>query len=1698
MSKIAAQLAGLSPEEQCIHALFETQVERTPDTVAVIWEDHFLTCRALNQRANQLAHHLREMGVGPEVLVAICVARSAEMVVGLLGILKAGGAYVPLDLAYPQERLAFILEDTQAPILLTQRQLLSELAHRAQIVCLDADQEAIARMPLTNPPCVSTAGNLAYIIYTSGSTGRPKGVAIVHSAAVAMLNWAAQTFPLQDLAGVLAVTSICFDLSVYELFLPLSRGGTVILAQDALHLLGLPARESVTLINTVPSAIAELVQARGIPDSVHTVNLAGEPLKQALVQQVYAQANVERVYNLYGPSEDTTYSTFVLVERDDPREPTIGRPINHTRAYVLDAQQQPLPTDVAGVLYLGGDGLSRGYLNRPALTAERFIPDLFSDECGARLYRTGDVARYLPDGAIEFLGRTDHQVKIRGYRIELGEIEAVLEQHPGVREAVVLAREDEPGDKRLVAYVVPNGRQKPTSGELRRLLQEKLPDYMVPSAFVTLEAMPLTPNGKVDRRALPAPAPTRPELERAFVAPRTLVEIKLAEIWAQVLGIEQIGIHDNFFELGGHSLASTQAMLRVLESFQIEMPLLSIFETPTIASLAERVEQVRQTGQGQVLLPLEPVSRDGSLPLSFAQEQVWFLQKLAPDSIAYNAQITVRLKGHLNVATLERALVEIVRRHEILRTTFPAVNGQPVQLIHPPWAATVPIVDLRAIQKGQREVEAERLAFEASRRPFDTARLPLIRWTLLRLDADDHTLVQIEHHFVHDGWTFAVFFGEVKALYQAFSAGRPSPLPELPVQYADMAVWQRRWMQGETLQAQLSYWKKRLAGSPSVLELPTDRPRPKVQSFRGASYRVKMAPQLYEALKALSLHEGATLFMTLLAAFKILLYRHTGQTDLPVGSSVANRRLRDTELLIGMMVNMVVLRTVLTGNPTFRELLSRVREVALGAYAHQDVPFGKLVEVLRPQRDLSRNALFQVTFDFHDAPVPKLEFSGLTGSIDYRQNDSAKFDLGVLVVPRAEQLIGRGSGVKEEPLLMIWEYDADLFDAATIERMTGHFQVILESIVADPDQHLSDLVILAEAERHRLLVEWNDTKSEYPQEWCIHELFESQVQQTPHAVAVILENQHLTYEALNRRANQLAHYLHGLGVEPEVLVGICAERSVEMVVGLLGILKAGGAYVPLDPSYPRERQAFMLKDTGVSVLLTQERLVERLPDCVVQVLCLDADWEVVARENQAAFLSDVTAENLAYLIYTSGSAGQPKAVVVSQQALVRYVTAASAYFAITPGDRVLQFASISFDTAAEEIYPCLLGGATLVLRTDAMLGSVETFLHACTTEGITVLNFPTAYWHTIVAELAVNPLTLPPSLRLVIIGGEAALPERFETWRAHAPSHLRLVNGYGPTEVTIVATFCELIGPNAPLSAARVPIGQPFTNKQAYVLDADLQPVPTGVPGELYIGSGGLARGYLNRPALTAAAFIPDSFGNMPGARLYKTGDLVRYLPDGNIEFLGRVDHQVKIRGFRVELGEIEAVLSQHPAVQEAVVLAREDKPDNKQLGAYIVACQEQSPGASELRRFLKEKLPEYMVPSAFVTLEALPLTVSGKVDRRVLPAPDRVRAELEEVFVAPRTPTEEVLAKIWRQLLDIDQVGVTDNFFDIGGHSLLATQLVSRLRETFQVEVPLHYFFETPTVAELAESIETTRWVARDLQALPIPRGDGREEGVL
>jgi amino acid adenylation domain-containing protein len=1047
------------PKNQCIHGLFEAQTERTPDAIAVVFDGEQLTYRELNRRANQLAHHLKSLGVKPEIPVGICVDRSLEMVVGLLGILKAGGAYVPLDPAYPPERLVFMLEDAFVAVVLTQARLVESLPkHQGRIVCLDTDWEIIERQSEANLISEVKLDNLAYIIYTSGSTGKPKGVAIEHRNAVALLDWATQVFNPEDLAGVLASTSICFDLSVFELFVPLSRGGKVILAENALHLPTLPAAPYVTLINTVPSAIAELLRMDGIPSSVRTVNLAGEPLRNKLVQQVYEHNTVQKVFNLYGPSEDTTYSTYTLVKKGGNEPPPIGRPIANTQVYILDAQKQPVPIGVPGELYIGGAGLARGYLNRPELTADRFILNPFSDEPNSRLYKTGDLARYLSDGNIEFLGRIDHQVKIRGFRIELGEIEAAIGQHPALRETVVLVREDNPGDKRLVAYIVSNSALKTQDSELindlRCYLKQKLPQYMMPSAFVLLESLPLTTNGKIDRRSLPAPDINQAEFESNFTEPRTPDEQLIAEIWAEVLGLERVGIHDNFFELGGHSLLATQAISRLREAFQVEVPLRSLFESPTVATVTESLLQYRAE-QKLKAPPIKRASRQGELPLSFAQQRLWFLDQLQPGNPAYNIPAAVRLKGALNVAVLEQTFQEIIKRHEVLRTTFNSVEGRPTQVIISSFNFTLPIVNLRELSQAEREAEAMRLATEEARQPFDLKKWPLLRVTLLHLDETEYLLLVTVHHIVADGWSMGVLVREVAALYEAFCSGKPSPLPELSVQYADYAVWQINWLQGQVLEAKLADWKQQLGQILPPLQLPAKQPRSAVYSDRSEIQEFQLDWQVSQALNALSRQQNVTLFMTLLAALQTLLYRYTNQEDIVVGTDLANRTQVETEALIGFFVNILVLRTDMRGNPTFRQLLDRVREVTLKAYTHQDLPFDKLVEELRPDRSLSQTPLFQVLFVMQNAPVPNLEMAGLTLMPVAIDSGTAKFDLALFVSETETGIVGS------------WKYNSDLFDRETIAQMSNRFETLLGSIVAQPDSRLNTLEILTEAQKQK-------------------------------------------------------------------------------------------------------------------------------------------------------------------------------------------------------------------------------------------------------------------------------------------------------------------------------------------------------------------------------------------------------------------------------------------------------------------------------------------------------------------------------------------------------------------------------------------------------------------------------------------------------
>ena len=1650
------------PNNTCIHQLFEAQVEQTPDAVAVVFENKQLTYHELNCRANQVAHHLRSLGLGPDNLVGICVERSLEMVVGLLGILKAGGTYVPLDPAYPSKRLTFMLEDSRAPVLLTQQGVVALLpTSGTHIVYLDADSDAIARKSQSNPTSNVTGNNLAYTIYTSGSTGKPKGVQILHSAVVNFLT-SMRRFPgLTDADTLLSLTTLSFDIAALEIFLPLSVGARLVMvsrsvANDGTQLLERLNDCDPTVMQATPATWRLLLSAGWSGSPQMKILCGGEALSRELANQLLEKG--ASLWNLYGPTEATIWSTL---DRVDNTEGTvsIGRPIANTQIYLLDEHLQPVPVGVPGELYIGGAGLARGYLNRPELTAQKFIANPLSHEPKARLYKTGDLARYRSDGNIEYLGRIDHQVKGRGFRIELGEIEAVLSQHPVVQQSVVIVREDIPGNQQLVAYLVPHKEQAPpTASELRHFLKQQLPEYMVPSAFVQLEALPLTPNGKIDRRVLPAPDTTRPFGEKGYVAPQTPVEEMVAGIWAQVLAVKQISIHDNFFELGGHSLLATQLISRVRDTFNVEFPLRGLFESPTVASLSERLEALRRTQPGLVAPPLLRVSREGELLLSFAQARLWFLEQLAPGSSTYNIPSAVRLTGSLDVAALKQSLNEIVERHETLRTTFGMVNGEPIQVIAPVLVLTLPLVDLRDVPEATQQAEVERLAEESAQQPFDLAIGPLLRVKLLHLGEAEHVLLLTMHHIVSDGWSMGVLIRELAALYEAFLRGKPSPLPQLPIQYADFGHWQRQWLQSEVLAAQLSYWQQQLTGAQTVLELPTDRPRPAVQTFCGATQFVALPEPLSQKLKTLSQRAGVTLFMTLLAAFETLLYRYTGQEDICIGSPIANRNRSETENLIGFFVNTLVLRTELSENLSFQELLGRVREVTLSAYAHQDLPFEQLVEALGPERSLSHHPLFQVMFALENAPMPALELPDLTISSLKIESSTAKFDLTLSMEDTEQGLVGS------------LEYNTDLFDAATISRMLGHFQTLLEGIVNNPEQRLSDLPMLTQLERQQLLVEWNDTQVPYPKDICIHQLFEAQAEQTPEAVAVVFEDQQLTYHELNRRANQVAHHLRSLGLGPDTLVGICVERSLELVVGLLGILKAGAAYVPLDPTYPSERLAFMLCDIQVSVLLTQQQLIEKLPSHNPQVVCLDTDWKVINKNSQENPTSCVTADNLAYVMYTSGSTGKPKGVSVIHRGVVRLVKETN-YANLSTEEVFLQLAPISFDASTFEIWGCLLNAAKLVIM-PPHTPSLEELGQVIQQYKITTLWLTTGLFHLMVDERLED---LKP-LRQLLAGGDVLSVPHVQKFLQNI-GNCKLINGYGPTENTTFTCCYQITEPDQ--FGSSVPIGRPITNTQVYVLDSHLQPVPVGVPGELYIGGDGLARGYLNHLDLTEENFLQNPFSDEPRARLYKTGDLVRYLSDGNIEFLGRLDHQVKIRGFRIELGEIEAVLAQYSTVLQTVVTAREDMLDGKRLVAYVVPNQEQAPTVDELRRFLKQKLPSYMVPSTFVLLDTLPLTPSGKVDRRVLPAPDQLRQEPEETFIAPHDELELQLTKIWEKVLGIQHISVQDNFFDLGGHSMLAARLFAQIEKKLGKNLPLATLFQAPTIEELASIIRQKGWSA-------------------
>jgi amino acid adenylation domain-containing protein len=1704
------------PQNRCIHQLFEAQAARTPDAVAVVFDDSWLSYRELDQQSNQLAHQLQELGVGPGSLIAVYMDRSLEMIAAVLGIIKAGAAYVPFEPSFPDARVNWIMSSLSIGHIITQQTHLhtirrlrpSTLEHA---ICLDPPQRLAAAQIVdaelrdqhslhlwtradveshSSAPVASSVGkdDLAYIIFTSGSTGTPKGVMVRHDPVINLIDWVNTSFGVGPADRLLFITSLCFDLSVYDIFGILAAGGSIRVVSNrdignAERLLALLCDEPITFWDSAPAALQQLtplfpsVAERAAHSKLKRVFLSGDWIPVTLPDLIRNTFPGSQVISLGGATEATVWSNYYPIGEIAAHWTSIpyGVPIQNAQYYVLDRHLNPCPVGVPGNLYIAGVCLSSGYANDPLLTAQKFIPNPFGDTTGARMYLTGDRARYWEDGNLEFMGRVDQQVKIRGFRIELGEIETVLSQHQAVCEAVVLAREDLPGSKQLVGYVVleseaASAQKEELEADLRGFLRERLPEYMLPAAFVFLTALPVTANGKLDRKALPAP--DLAHLKATYVAPRTPTEETLAAIWAEVLKLEQPGIHDNFFELGGHSLLATQVVARIRDTFRIEMPLHLLFDSATIAGLGKHIAR-SQSGRTDLaddaaapVALTTPIGRrpqaDEPIPLSFAQQRLWFLDRFEPGSPAYNICRSLIMRGSLDHVALHGSLSTIVQRHEALRTTFaedgPA--GQPVQVIAPTLSLALPLVDLQELPADTRLAEARRLALLEARQSFDLQHGPLIRARLVRLDDTEHLLVLTIHHSVADGWSMGVLFDELAACYAAAPSGEDATLPDLPIQYADYALWQRQQLHGAALEVQLDYWRAQLADAPPVLELPTDRPRPAIQTFNGALQSRVLPRELAESLAALSRREGVTLFMTLLAAFDVLLQRYSGQDDIVVGSPIAGRTHAETERLIGLFVNTLVLRTRLGGNPTFREVLSRVREVCLGAYAHQDLPFEQLVETLQPPRDPSRTPLFQVLFILQNEQYAPRDLPGLQVRMITEDTGAAAFDLAI--------------SLEEQPdgLSVDVQYNTQLFDVTTIARLLDQFHTLLAGVVADPTLSIAALPVLSEAERRQVLHDWNATDTPYLQEQCVHELIAEVARRRPDAVALEWGDQRLSYGELDRRANQLAHYLRAIGVGPEIPTALCLPRSLDMAVALLAILKAGGIYLPLDPGYPADRLRFMLADSQAAVLVTDHALAATFPDHTARVVCLDVEQAQITRQPTTPLAVPVFAEHPAYIIYTSGSTGRPKGVVIPHRALVARSLAAVQHYALDEADRVLQFAALSFDVAAEEMFPTWLSGATLVLWPQPVVAAPHEFQQFVAQAGLSVLNLPTPYWHSWISELSREPMVLPPALRLVVVGSDLTAPEWLARWQQLVGTGVGWHNAYGPTEATITSTLYSVGSNDQYLARGSVPIGRPIANTAVYVLDARMQPVPIGVVGELYIGGAGLARGYLNRPDSTAEKFVPDPFSKHPGARLYRTGDLARYRADGNLEFMGRSDQQVKIRGFRIELGEIEATLLQHPSVRDAAIAAHADESGNKRLVAYIVEHQETSELEAELRHYVGERLPEYMVPAAFMFLEQLPIAASGKLDRGALPKPAGLRSAATVAYVAPRNAAEQVLSDIWADVLALEQIGVHDNFFATGGHSLLATQVIMQIREDFQIDLPLRCMFETPTVAGLAETL--------------------------
>ena len=1699
----------------CVHELFEQQVERTPEAIALVFEAQEITYSELNARANQLAHHLIGLGVGPDVIVAVCLERSIELVVALLAILKAGGAYLPLDPAWPSERLGLLLRQARPALMLTSGDRTLPMGSDRTTILLRLDDPFMKAeyQPQQAPDFRHhSVRQLAYLTYTSGSTGVPKGVLIEHRGILRLLD-PGNSYAISGADRVLQLAPLAFDAATFEIWGALLNGATLVMAPQVQlslqELAGLLRQQRISTLWLTAGLFQAMVEEQlEALASVRQILAGGDVLAPGAVQRLLDRLPAgHQLINGYGPTENTTFTCchrFAAGDAVDPGGLPIGRPIAATVVRVLDRDGHPCPIGVPGELHIGGAGLARGYLNNPGLTAETFIADPLASNPGARLYRSGDLVSWNPDGTLAFHGRIDQQIKLRGFRIEPVEIETLLLRHPAVAQAAVVLRLDDPANPRLIAYWVPqtrgpSGAAAASAEQLRVFLAERLPDYMVPAAFVELEALPLTPNGKVDRKALPAPSFSGDEEQR--VAPSTDLERQLHAIWAEVLGHGEFGVSDNFFLVGGHSLAAARLVSRIEQSLGSAPPLAALFHNPTIAGLCALLVGTSDVAQSSAaMLPAPPLPGEWpqgceAYQASFAQARLWFLHQLEPELTAYHLPAVWKLRGDLDVPALERALEGLIERHFTLRTSFRLEGSEVIEIIHP--AAPFALAGEALGERDAEDVIKEWLE-EESRTPFDLTAGLLLRARLLKVDGQEHVLLINHHHIASDGWSRSVLARDLVELYKANRTGRSAQLEPLSVQYHDYAAWQRQRLSGERLRELNDYWIGQLRDL-EPLELPSDHPRPVTPSYRGESVCFQIKPALLEPFEELCRGEGATLQMGLLAVVALLLHRYSRQEDFAIGVPIWGRKHPELEKLIGFFINTLPIRTRFEPGLSFRQLLALVRESSIGAYDHQELPFEQMVEALNVERDTSRNPLVQVMLQLIELPEATLEqLDGLAVQSVPSRGDSAKVDLSFDLRRSADQ-----------GLSALITYATDVFDGDRIERLRSHLITLLSSVVQAPDQSVAVLNLLPEAER-QLIESWQQGPVVEVPDLCVHELFEQQVERTPEAIALVFEAQEITYSELNARANQLAHHLIGLGVGPDVIVAVCLERSIELVVALLAILKAGGAYLPLDPAWPSERLGLLLRQARPALMLTSgDRTLPMGSDRTTILLRLDDPFmKAEYQPQQAPDFRHHSVRQLAYLTYTSGSTGVPKGVLIEHRGILRLLDPGNSY-AISGADRVLQLAPLAFDAATFEIWGALLNGATLVMAPQVQL-SLQELAGLLRQQRISTLWLTAGLFQAMVEE----QLEALASVRQILAGGDVLAPGAVQRLLDRLPAGHQLINGYGPTENTTF-TCCHRFAAGDAVDPGGLPIGRPIAATVVRVLDRDGHPCPIGVPGELHIGGAGLARGYLNNPGLTAETFIADPLASNPGARLYRSGDLVSWNPDGTLAFHGRIDQQIKLRGFRIEPVEIETLLLRHPAVAQAAVVLRLDDPANPRLIAYWVPQTRGPSGAADdvgavvraaaaassnqtasaiaaaptptsrpspaspaaahqLRSFLAERLPDPMVPSAFVALAALPLTTNGKLDRNALPAPSFSRDQ--EHRVDPRTERERELHAIWADVLGHDDFGITDNFFHIGGHSLAAARLIQRINDSGIAEIGVASLFQHPTIADIVQLIDGER----------------------